>query len=289
VPPTPSLTAGTEPGLRIWANGSLYADPSLAVVHAHDHGVTVGDGVFEALKITPAGPFAVSRHLQRLSRSAAALGLPMPDHGLLREAIDAVADGRSFAHGKIRITYTAGPGPLGSQAAYGPANVIVAAAPIATPAPPTAAVVTAPWVRNERGALTGVKSTSYAENVRALAYAVAHGASEAIFANTVGNLCEGTGTNIFCVFAGQVVTPPLSAGPLRGITRDLVLEWYPVLERDIPLTELVEAEEVFLTSSMRDVQGVARFDDRDLASQRPVTAEVARVFADRSAVDLDPR
>lgn len=288
MPPITEPSVRPEPGLRIWANGHLYDDPNLAVVHANDHGLVVGDGVFEALKITPAGPFAVRRHLERLNRSAAAMGLPAPDHRALREAIAAVAFGRDYAEGKIRITYTAGPGPLGSQAPYGPVNVIVAAAPIAAPAPPTSAVVTAPWVRNERGALTGVKSTSYAENVRALAYGVAHGASEAVFANTVGDLCEGTGTNVFCVFAGQVVTPPLSAGPLRGITRDLILEWYPVVERDIAMVEIGQADEVFLASSMRDVQGVVRFDDRELPTERPVTAEVARVFAERSGADLDP-
>jgi len=288
MPPITVPSVRAEPGLRIWANGHLYEDANLAVVHADDHGLVVGDGVFETLKITAAGPFAVRRHLERLSRSAAAMGLPAPDHGLLQEAIDAVADGRDFVEGKVRITYTAGPGPLGSQAARGPANVIVAAAPIPAPVPPTATVVTAPWVRNERGALAGVKSTSYAENVRALAYAVAHGASEAIFPNTVGDLCEGTGTNVFCVLAGEVVTPPLSSGALRGVTRDLVLEWYPVVERDIAMPQIVEADEVFLTSSMRDVQGVERFDGRTLPPARPLTAEVARVFAERSGADLDP-
>jgi branched-chain amino acid aminotransferase len=277
-----------EPGLRIWANGRLYDDPDQAVVPANDHGLVVGDGVFEALKITPAGPFAVRRHLERLSRSAAAMGLPAPDHGLLREAVAAVVEGWGSAQGKLRITYTAGPGPLGSQAAHGPVNLIVAAAPVVRPAAPTTAVVTAPWVRNERGALTGVKSTSYAENVRALAHAAARGAGEAIFANSVGDLCEGTGTNIFCVFSGEVATPPLSSGPLRGVTRDLILEWYPVVERAITMAEVEQADEVFLSSSMRDVQGVVRFDDRDLPAGRPLTAEVARVFAARSGADPDP-
>ena len=81
-----------------------------------DHGLVVGDGVFEALKVTPAGPFAVQRHLNRLSRSAAALNLPAPDHGLIREGIAAVLDGWPEPEGKIRITYTGGEGPLGSQA-----------------------------------------------------------------------------------------------------------------------------------------------------------------------------
>jgi branched-chain amino acid aminotransferase len=271
----------------VWCNGRLLADPLAATVPATDHGLVVGDGVFEALKVTPAGPFAVRRHLNRLSRSAAALNLPAPDHGLIREGIAAVQDRWPEPEGKIRITYTGGEGPLGSQAPYGPTTLIVAVEPL-DPRAPTAVIVTAPWRRNERGALTGVKSTSYAENVRGLAYAKSRGAGEAIFLNTAGDLCEGTATNLFCVFDGSVVTPPLSAGPLAGITREVLLEWCDITERTITPDEAAEADEVFLSSSLRDVQGVHRWDDRELPTARPVTERIAAVFAERSARELDP-
>src|SRR4029453_16325426 len=88
----------------------------------------------------------------------------------------------------------------------------------------SAAVAIAPWPRNERGATAGLKTTSYAENAIALAWAVERGASEAIFANTTGALCEGTGSNVFVSFDGRLVTPPLSAGCLAGVTRELLLE-----------------------------------------------------------------
>ena len=81
-----------------------------------------------------------------------------------------------------------------------------------------------PWTRNERGATAGLKTISYAANVRALAYAEARGASEAIFANTQGNLCEATGSNVFLVLEGTLVTPPPTAGCLLGVTRGLLLE-----------------------------------------------------------------
>ena len=274
-------------GLTVWVNGQLYDDPRDAMVPVTDHGLVVGDGIFEAFKVTAAGPFAVQRHLNRMSRSAAAMGLPAPDHGLVREGIAAVLSGRDFELGKVRVTYTGGRGPLGSQAAYGPVTLVVAAEAI-EPASPIGTIVTAPWRRNEFGALTGVKSTSYAENVRGLAYAKAHGASESIFANTAGNLCEGTGTNVFCVFGDQVVTPPLVSGPLAGVTRELLLEWWPVVERDLTMMEAKAADEVFLTSSLRDVQGIARWDDLEFASSRPVTDQVVQVFAERSAAELDP-
>jgi branched-chain amino acid aminotransferase len=152
----------------------------------------------------------------------------------------------------------------------------------------TAAIVTVPWVRNERGVLAGLKTTSYAENVVALAAAREHGASEAIFANTVGNLCEGTGSNIFCVYDGELVTPTIDSGALAGVTRGLVLAWFGGVERDVPLDRLAEADEVFLTSTTRDVQPVHRVDERELSAPGEVTAAVAKTFAERAGEDLDP-
>ncbi|SDS53675.1 branched-chain amino acid aminotransferase [Friedmanniella luteola] len=272
--------------LRVWANGRLHEDPEQATVAVTDHGLVVGDGVFEALKVTAAGPFALRRHLERLDRSAAALGLPPADHAVIRGAVGELLVGQEVELGKIRITYTAGRGPLGSGPAYGPQTLVVALDGAEAPTPSTA-VVTSPWARNEHGALTGVKSTSYAENVRVLAHAAAHGASEALMLNTAGHLCEGTGSNVFVVLGGRVVTPPLAAGALAGITRDLVLEWTEVEERDLTLDEALAADEVFLTSSLRDVQPVHRWDAATFGAH-PVTDAVARVFAERSQADLEP-
>jgi branched-chain amino acid aminotransferase len=273
--------------LRIWLNGRLYDDPRQATVAGTDHGLMVGGGVFETLKVTEQGAFAVRRHLNRLTRSAAVLRLPAPDHKQISEAIEAILEGRDFPRGKLRITYTGGRGPLGSEAAYGPPTLIAALAP-AEPAAPLAPIVTAPWTRNEHGALAGVKSISYAENVRALRYAAERQASEAIFLNTAGHVCEGTGSNIFLVFGDAVITAPLSSGPLAGITRELIMEWSSVEERDLTLDEAKRADEVFITSSMRDVQAVGRWDDRVFGPMGPVTQALAINFAERSAADLDP-
>lgn len=273
--------------LRVWVDGRLYDDRDDARIPALDSGVVVGNGVFEALKVTEQGPFSVRRHLERLDRSAQSLAMPAPDHDLIRAGIDAVLEGRTYTDGKIRITYTAGRGPLGSQAAFGPPTTVVAA-DSRTLSPVSAVIVTSPWSRNEHGALAGVKSTSYAENVRNLAYATDHGASEALLLNTAGHVCEGTGSNIFCVFGSEIVTPTLASGPLAGITRDLVLEWCDVREADLTLAEAQAADEVFLTSSLRDIQAVHRWDTVEFSAPGPVTKEVATVFADRSSSDLEP-
>ena len=104
-----------------------------------------------------------------------------------------------------------------------------------------------PWTRNENGALAGLKTISYAANVRALAYAHERGAGEAIFANTQGNLCEATGSNVFLVRDGVLITPPPSAGCLLGVTRALLLELgargsgIATEERDVPIDALAQS------------------------------------------------
>jgi len=164
----------------------------------------------------------------------------------------------------------------------------VAAGAIEAPAP-TADVVVVPWPRNERGALSGLKTTSYGENVVALARAVAAGADEAIFANTVGALCEGTGSNVVVGVGGRLVTPPLRSGCLAGVTRALVLEVCDVVEDDLPLDALTAADEAFLTSTTREVQAIARVDGAPLAAAPgPLTAAAAAAFRDLLARDLDP-
>lgn len=290
----PGATTGTETtstetstGLRVWINGVLHTDPDQALIPAVDHGLVVGDGVFEALKVTAAGPFAVQRHLDRLTRSARALGLPEPDHHQLRAGIEATLAGRSWDEGKIRITYTGGRGPLGSQEPFGPPTAVVAAE-ARTLSDPIGTIVTAPWTRNTSGAMTGVKTTSYGENVRALAHAHRHNATESIFINTAGNVCEGTGSNIFWVFGDRLVTPPLTAGPLAGVTRGLLVEWLDVEQADMTYAEAVQADEVFITSSIRDVQAVSRWDDHEFPAVGPRTAEVVQLFAEQSSKLLDP-
>src|SRR6188472_3148903 len=248
--------------MRAWVNGQLLDDPSAPAVTVSDHGLTVGDGVFEAVKIVDDQPFALTLHLERLKRSAAVLG------------------GGGLALGRLRITYTGGPAPMGSGRGDEPPTLVVVAAPMVKN-PPTTTVATVPWPRNERGALAGLKTTSYAENVVALAEAKRRGATEAVFANLAGHLCEGTGSNVFYVVDGELRTPTLASGCLAGVTRGLVLEWCGGREVDEPIEVLAEATEIFLASTTRDVQGVERWDDRDLPAPGPVTAEALATWRRR--------
>ncbi|MEU7577717.1 aminodeoxychorismate lyase [Streptomyces sp. NPDC041068] len=273
--------------MKIWLNGGL-RDLDSARVSVLDHGLTVGDGIFETVKSVEGRPFALTRHLTRLTQSARGLGLPEPDLDEVRRACAAVIEANPLPLGRLRITYTGGLSPLGSDRGDQGTTLVVALGE-AAPRPDSTAVVTVPWTRNERGALTGLKTTSYAENVVALARAREQGASEALFANTVGQLCEGTGSNVFVVLDGEIHTPPVASGCLAGITRALAVEWTGAHETDLPLDVLDRADEVFLTSTLRDVQGVHRVDGRQLTgAPGPVTTKAMRAFEERAADDMDP-
>ena len=272
----------------VYVNGKLVAADD-ATVAVGDHGLTVGDGLFETMKVVDGTAFALTRHLRRLERTAAGLGLhDVPDAGELREAIAATIEANGAGVGRVRLTVTGGIGPAGTtRGATGPTVLVVCSPPAEWP--PTADVITVPWPRNERGALAGLKTTSYAENVIALERAHAAGADEAIFANTVGDLCEGTGTNVFVVVDGQLVTPPLASGCLAGVTRELLIGVIDVAEAALPITALLDAEEAFLTSSTRDVQPIATVDGRSLGrAPGPHTAAAMQTFAALAASSLDP-
>lgn len=273
--------------MRVWFNGSVLAQAEAPVIRVDDHGFTVGDGVFEAIKIVDGQPFALTRHLNRIVSSAAGLGLPAPDLAVIRGAVDEVLESQALPLGRLRITWTAGPAPLGSGRGGGPPSLVVVAAPM-DPAAAATDAVRVPWVRNERSAVAGLKTTSYAENVVALAYARERGATEAVFANTVGNLCEGTGSNVGYVIAGEARTPTLASGCLAGVTRALAVEWCGIREIDEPIGVLDQADEVFLLSTTRDVQPVRRLDDLEFDVPGPVTRRLMDTWAEREARSPDP-
>ncbi|GIG24109.1 aminotransferase class IV [Cellulomonas denverensis] len=278
-----------------WVNGEL-VPAERATASARDHGLVVGDGVFEAVKVVRGQTFALRRHLERMARSAAGMGLPGYDADRVRAAAaEVIAANRELLvtdYDLLRITFTAGPGVLGSGRIAADATtptLILGLTPGHDP-DPQVGVITVPYRRNEVGALTGLKTTSYGENVLALSQAHAAGAGEAVFANTRGELCEGTGTNVFVVRDGELLTPPLSSGCLAGVTRALVLEWVGAREVDLPYDALTDSDEVFLTSSARDIQPVVAVDGRPVGdgTPGPVTRAAQQAFAVGQARSLEP-
>ncbi|MGH9298281.1 MAG: aminotransferase class IV [Acidimicrobiales bacterium] len=261
----------------VYLNGALVPEHQ-ALVSIFDHGLVTGDGVFETVVIRGGRPFALDRHLERLGRSAAVLGLSCPSREELRIASDQVLYAAHIEYGKLRLTVTGGYGGLSSSRAATSPTVIVAAESLPPPSPEAIAVI-APWPRSERSAVAGAKTISYAENVVALADAHDRGASEALFLNLAGDLCEGTGSNVFVVLGGVLVTPPLRSGCLAGVTRGLVLECSSAREADVAGRRLFEISEAFLTSTTRGVQPVSVLGGRSLEPcPGPLTKEAARCF-----------
>lgn len=277
--------------MKTWLNGHLLQSPDEPAISALDHGMIVGDGVFETIQISANQPFALTRHLDRLVRSARGLGIGKPDLGAVREGIAATMHGQDIPFGRIRVTVTSGPGPLGSPRGNAGLTQVVIAEASERP-PPVASIATVAWPRNERGALAGLKTTSYAENALMVEHAQARGASEAVMPNTAGMLCEGTGSNIMYVVNDQLITPTLDAGPLAGVTRALVLEWcageIDVVERDAPIDILQTADEVILVGTTRDVQAIERVDDRLLDAPGPITQRAQEIWAREAAKNIDP-
>jgi len=275
----------------VWINGQVM-DAGQARVNALDHGLTVGDGVFETVKVAQGEPFALTRHLRRLATSAQVLELDCPPAAAIWSAVaelSAAAPASPLA--RLRITVTGGAGPLGSDRGAAEPTLIVALAP-ASPWPAHIEVVTVPWRRNEHSAVIGAKTTSYAENVVALNAAHRQGAHEALLSNTAGRLCEGTGSNVLVVRDGRLATPPLTSGCLAGITRELFLEWaaadgLPVDEIDLDPADLATADDVLLTSTTRDVQQVAAVDGRPVPGSKLGQAAV-ELFSRRAAERSDP-
>ena len=191
--------------MKVWLNGQL-VDDEAACVSPADHGLLVGDGVFETLRCYAGVPFALEDHLERLEEGAKALLLEPPARVRLVEAAHAVIEANALGDARMRITLTSGAGPPGLLRGGGEPTVLVTAQPLA-PWPPTASAIVSNVRRDQDSPLAGVKTISLVESVMALSEARARGAAEAILLNRRGDVCEATTANVFCVRDGRVATP----------------------------------------------------------------------------------
>jgi branched-chain amino acid aminotransferase len=264
--------------VKVWLDRAL-AEESEARIAPSDHGLLVGDGVFETLRWYGGKPFALADHLRRLEEGCDVLGLTMPPASELESAAHAVVEANGLGDARMRITVTSGSGPPGLARGDGPPTVLIVALPLAA-WPPTASAVVSRLRRDERSPLAGVKTVSLAGGVAALAEALAAGASEALILNTAGELCEATTANVFVVAEGVATTPPLASGCLAGITRAHVLE-LGASERRLRREDLAAADEIFLTSSTREVQPLVEVDGVPVGDGNPgpVTNRLAEAYA----------
>jgi branched-chain amino acid aminotransferase len=266
----------------VWWNGRL-VPASEALVATTCQGWLWGRGLFETIAVRGAQPLALTRHLTRFRAGAERLALQPPDDDALRRAIAAVLTGCPPELHRLRLTLTGGDTP-GLALTPEAGHLLIRRQPAAPP-PHESLLLTVPWRRNEFSALCAIKSTAYAENAVALAWAREKGATEALFLNTAGDLCEGAVTNLFLVREGTVLTPSQGSGCLPGIARSLILDLCPQLgipcqEKALVPADLTQADEVFLTNSLHGVQPVFIADHRPLPAPGPVTASLAAALTD---------
>lgn len=254
-----------------------------------DLGLTVGLGVFETMQSYDGSVFAWGRHYDRLQHSAKVSGIALPSSVSLQSAMAEVitANGLRSGRGRIRVSLGGGVNPLGGGQESG--NVIVTA--VAMPEPKASVrLMVSPYPFDDHGALAGVKSASFASNVVAYRHAVKQGADEALMLNAHGLLCEGTISNIFIVKSGAVHTPALSCGCLPGVTRAIVLELCDELgishaEVDLRDSDALDADELFISSSAREVQSAQMMvDQAELVN--PVTMRLRDAYQRRVAQEL---
>lgn len=244
-----------------------------------DRGMLHGLGLFETLLAIDGVPVFADRHLARLQLACSRLGWPLsiPDfHGTAIELL--ARNDLTAGRARIRLAVTAGSGPINDLTPGSDRLVWMTALPAAQP-PASLTACLSPWPRNERSPLAGLKCASYAENLIALDHARRQSFDEVIFPNTAGHLCEAATANLFVVMGSALFTPPLVSGCLPGITREVVIELVkdlgiPCEERDLLPGELQRAEEVFLTSSIRGLTRLSRFEDHPYAEGR--TTQVLR-------------
>ena len=253
--------------LALAVTGRGLVDPTEPVIRADDEGLLRGRAAFETLRVYNGRPFGLEAHLDRLTASAASIGLPAVERRRLQVLVGLVLPKAEGGDASLRLVWTAGPtGGLPSALALlstVPDWIESTRERGATAVSLLGVRASAPWL------LPGVKSTSYAVNMAAEAEARRRGVDEALFVDGDGIVLEGTVTNVWWRMRETLFTPSLDLGILAGVTRATMIELAPecgfrVEEGAYPLSQLLEAEEAFTTSSVREVMPVVEVDGKAL-------------------------
>jgi branched-chain amino acid aminotransferase len=266
--------------LQIYINGTLY-DKEDAKISVYDHGLLYGDGVFEGMRVYGGRVFRMEEHLVRLWNSAKAIWLEIP--GSLEDMARAVNDtlqANGIVDGYVRLVVTRGAGTLGldPNKTSDPQIIIITDSISLYPEEyyeDGLEIVTASTIRNHPAALSPrIKSLNYLNNILAKIEGLQAGCVEALMLNQKGEIAECTGDNIFLVSRGRLLTPPIDAGILEGVTRSVVIELAVeagITVQEIPLTrhDVYIADECFLTGSAAEIIPVVKLDSRKIGDGKP--------------------
>ena len=249
--------------MKCLLNGQLL-DAAAAGIAATDRGFTLGDGLFETIRVRQGRMQRLPAHIARLTRGAQILGIPLPDQELLK-ALERVRTANELEDGVLRLTLTRGSGPRGVLPPARPEpTLLITAAPMSPPPPPARLIIATITRRNEMSPLSGVKSLNYLDNILARQEAATRQADDAVLLNTQGRIAETSIANIFAVIEGRLLTPPMRDGALPGVMRAAMLG-QGAREQTLQCEDLAGAEEVFLTSSL-GIRPVCVLENRTLTS-----------------------
>jgi branched-chain amino acid aminotransferase len=270
----------------VWVNGSLVAAVE-ACVSTTDRGFTLGDGLFEKMRVTNGRVFRLDAHLDRLRRSARKIALTCPEP--LEAAVATTVQANDVAEGAVRLTLTRGRSPSGLRVVEGePPTIVISVRPYVPDVRHTrdgVRAIIATGCINERGSAAGLKHLGYLEAILAQREADAAGVHEAILLDTRGNLAEAAAANLFVV-NGDLLTPSSGSGILPGITRATVLHLAAeaggsAREESLLPTVLEDAQEAFLTSSLRGIVPLVAVAGRPVGggAPGPLTRSIQQAYA----------
>lgn len=277
--------------MKIFLDGA-YVDQSEAKISVFDHGLLYGDGIFEGIRLYGGCVFRLEEHLERLEYSAKAILLRIPySRAEMAEIVCETCRRNNLTDGYIRLVVTRGVGNLGLAPESCPKPSVFCIADKIQLYPAEyyekgLDIVTVPTRRINPAALNpAIKSLNYLNNIFAKIEAKTAGVVEAIMLNDQGYVAECTGDNLFLIHKGRLLTPPSSAGALKGITRDVVLELanalnVPLHETNLTRYDVWNADECFLTGTAAELIPVVRVDRREIgdATVGPITKRFLEAF-----------
>jgi branched-chain amino acid aminotransferase len=266
--------------MKIYIDGQFCSERD-ATVSVFDHGLLYGDGIFEGIRAYNGRVFKLKEHIDRLFWSARSILLKIPlSHAQMMAAVVETCRRNRVRDGYVRLVVTRGVGTLGlNPNRCKKPSVIIIAGKIQLYPPAFYArgmeIVTVPTTRNLHSALNpAIKSLNYLNNIMAKIEANNAGCEEAVMLNPEGFVAECTGDNLFILSRGQLLTPPLSAGALHGITRQVVMDLavasgVKVSEPNLTRYDLFNAEECFLTGTGAELVPVVKIDGRVIGTGKP--------------------
>jgi branched-chain amino acid aminotransferase len=276
--------------MKVYIDGKFY-DKAKAKISVFDHGLLYGDGVFEGIRAYHGRVFKLTEHIERLFCSAKAILLDIPmSRAELTRAVVQTCRRNEIRNGYIRLVVTRGEGTLGLDPKRCPrASIIIIAATIQLYPEEFylkgLEIITVPTTRNLHSAVNpAIKSLNYLNNILAKIEAQNGGCEEAVMLNAEGFVAECTGDNLFIVKAGRLLTPPLSAGALYGITRQTVMDLateggIPVTEPNLTRYDLFNADECFVTGTGAEIVPVVKIDGRVIGDGKP--GQITRQLEER--------